>query len=45
MLVTNGISAIRIDFDGKGPFVPVASNTTEEGKAKNRRIEVKVVKK
>jgi outer membrane protein OmpA-like peptidoglycan-associated protein len=34
MLVTNGISAIRIDFDGKGPFVPVASNTTEEGKAK-----------
>ncbi|MFY7826299.1 MAG: DUF937 domain-containing protein [Flectobacillus sp.] len=45
MLVTNGISAIRIDFDGKGPFVPVASNSTEEGKAKNRRIEVKVVKK
>ncbi|WP_044174178.1 DUF937 domain-containing protein [Flectobacillus major] len=45
LLVAGGISAIRIDFDGKGPFVPLTSNATEEGKARNRRIEIKVVRK
>jgi OmpA-OmpF porin, OOP family len=45
LLVTNGISDIRIDFAGKGSSNPVASNATEAGKAKNRRIEVKVVRK
>ena len=45
LLVTNGISDVRIDFAGKGSSNPVASNATEVGKAQNRRIEVKVVKK
>ena len=45
LLVTNGISDVRIDFAGKGSSNPVASNSTETGKAQNRRIEVKVVKK
>ena len=45
LLVTNGISDVRIDFAGKGSSNPVASNATEAGKAQNRRIEVKVVKK
>jgi OmpA-OmpF porin, OOP family len=45
LLVANGISDIRIDFAGKGASNPVASNATEAGKAQNRRIEVKVVKK
>ena len=45
LLVTNGISDVRIDFAGKGSTNPVASNATEVGKAQNRRIEVKVVKK
>ncbi len=45
LLVANGIQDLRIDFTGKGALYPVASNATEEGKAKNRRIEVKVVKK
>jgi outer membrane protein OmpA-like peptidoglycan-associated protein len=40
-LVTNyGISAIRLKGYGVGPFAPVASNDTEEGKAKNRRVEL-----
>ncbi len=45
LLVANGIKDLRIDFTGRGASNPIASNATEEGKAKNRRIEVKVVKK
>ena len=45
LLVANGIKDLRIDFIGRGRLNPVASNATEEGKAKNRRIELKVIKK
>lgn len=45
LLVANGIQDLRIDFTGRGSSNPIASNANEEGKAKNRRIEVKVVKK
>ena len=45
LLVANGIAGLRIDFAGRGSLNPVASNTTEVGKAQNRRIEIKVVKK
>jgi outer membrane protein OmpA-like peptidoglycan-associated protein len=45
ILIQQGINAIRIDFVGKGSQNPIASNITEEGKAKNRRIELKVVRK
>jgi outer membrane protein OmpA-like peptidoglycan-associated protein len=45
LLVANGIQEIRIDFAGKGSSNPIATNATEAGKAQNRRIEVKVVKK
>jgi type VI secretion system protein ImpK len=30
----------RIEIEGKGPDVPVASNATAEGRAKNRRVEI-----
>jgi type VI secretion system protein ImpK len=30
----------RIDIEGRGPDVPVAPNTTPDGRAKNRRVEV-----
>lgn len=36
---TYKIDAERISVDGKGASVPVAENTTTEGKAKNRRVE------
>ncbi len=45
LLILNGINRSRIDMDGKGPFNPIAPNDTEEGKQKNRRIEVKVITK
>jgi len=39
-LVKRGISAERIKTNGYGDTQPVSSNKTEEGRAKNRRIEV-----
>ncbi len=36
----NGIAAARLSAYGCGQFAPVASNDTEEGRAKNRRVEL-----
>lgn len=38
-VVERGISADRIETEGKGKSEPVASNDTEEGRAQNRRVE------
>ncbi|MFZ5375753.1 MAG: OmpA family protein, partial [Campylobacterota bacterium] len=38
-LVSQGIDASRVSVNGKGALDPVASNDTEEGRSKNRRIE------
>jgi outer membrane protein OmpA-like peptidoglycan-associated protein len=39
-LVRNGIAAKKIKAVGCGSIQPVASNDTEEGRAKNRRVEI-----
>ena len=39
-LIGRGIAASRLKAAGVGPYCPVASNHTEEGKAKNRRVEL-----
>lgn len=39
-LVSRGVDAARLKAAGVGPWSPVASNRTEEGKAKNRRVEL-----
>lgn len=44
-LVKRGIDASRLETEGYGSQHPVASNDTEEGKAQNRRIAVRVTKK
>lgn len=36
----HGIAADRLDSFGAGPYAPVASNDTEEGRAANRRVEL-----
>ncbi|MBA3035190.1 MAG: OmpA family protein, partial [Desulfobacterium sp.] len=36
----HGIAAARLSPFGAGPTSPVASNKTDEGKAKNRRVEL-----
>lgn len=30
----------RVEIEGKGPDAPIANNTTPEGRAKNRRVEI-----
>jgi OmpA-OmpF porin, OOP family len=39
-LIRNGIEAPRLKGFGAGPYAPVTSNDTEEGRAKNRRVEL-----
>jgi outer membrane protein OmpA-like peptidoglycan-associated protein len=39
-LVGRGIVAARLRSKGHGMSMPVVDNTTEEGKAKNRRVEL-----
>ena len=42
-LTTNGISEKRITFKGYGPDIPIADNKTPEGRALNRRSEIKIL--
>jgi len=39
-LAARGIAASRLKAAGVGPYCPVASNHSEEGRAKNRRVEL-----
>jgi OOP family OmpA-OmpF porin len=40
-LEANGVSPAQISSRGYGEASPVASNRTEEGRAQNRRVELK----
>jgi outer membrane protein OmpA-like peptidoglycan-associated protein len=42
-LATRGVSASRIRSQGYGETMPVADNMSEEGRRKNRRVEIKIV--
>jgi outer membrane protein OmpA-like peptidoglycan-associated protein len=42
-LKSRGVVAARIAVKGYGESAPIASNDTEEGRARNRRIEIRVV--
>ena len=42
-LVSKGVEKNRIYTEGKGEKDPIASNSTAEGRAKNRRVEIEMV--
>lgn len=42
-LVEKGVDASRIETRGAGPNEPIDTNDTSEGRAENRRIEVKIL--
>jgi outer membrane protein OmpA-like peptidoglycan-associated protein len=44
-LIKKGITADRLDARGFGPERPIADNKTNDGRAKNRRIEFKLLSK
>jgi len=42
-LVKQGVDQKRLQSEGYGPDKPIADNATDEGRAKNRRVEFKVI--
>ncbi|NJM26749.1 MAG: PorP/SprF family type IX secretion system membrane protein [Bacteroidia bacterium] len=42
-LVTRGVPSDRIFVEGRGQTSPVVSNSTEEGRRRNRRVEFKLI--
>jgi len=41
--LSQGITADRMEYEGYGPDIPIAPNTTVEGRAANRRVEMKII--
>ncbi|MBS0482951.1 MAG: OmpA family protein [Proteobacteria bacterium] len=42
-LISKGVPAARLRSQGFGETMPIASNDTADGRAKNRRVEIKIV--
>ncbi len=42
LIDTTSLEPSHIKYAGRGEYVPVADNATEEGRAKNRRVEIRI---
>ena len=42
LISTTNLDPSKIKYAGRGEYVPVADNSTEEGRAKNRRVEIRI---
>lgn len=42
LIETHNLDPSKIKYSGRGEYEPVASNATSDGRAKNRRIEIKI---
>lgn len=42
LVETTSLDPSMIKYAGRGEFVPVADNATEEGRARNRRVEIRI---
>ena len=43
LLESAGVTGERLHFAGRGPHKPVATNDTNAGKSRNRRVEIYVL--
>lgn len=41
--IDNGVSPSMLSAEGKGEFDPISDNTTADGRAQNRRVEIKIM--
>jgi len=39
-LITRGVPAARLEIEGRGEREPIADNTSDSGRSKNRRVEI-----
>jgi len=42
-LISQGIAGERVEYNGYGFDRPIAPNTTPEGRAANRRVEIEIL--
>ncbi|MGA1581123.1 MAG: OmpA family protein, partial [Luminiphilus sp.] len=42
-LLSRGVSVQRVYIEGRGESDPLVNNSTESGRAKNRRVEIELI--